>query len=62
MQGKMMKEVLLYLMMPEDTTEARVERGNPALAMRRKWLGPCKAAVWIFAAVAGPLLLCALFA
>ena len=54
-----MKDILLYLVMPEDTTEAgRDIAQGPELAMRQYWLGPLKTVLWTIVAVAGPLLLC----
>lgn len=54
------KDILLYLFMPEDTTEAGRELAQgPEIAMRQGWLGPLKAVIWTVVAVAGPVLLCA---
>lgn len=56
-----MKDILLYLFMPEDTTEAgRDLVQGPELALRQYWLGPLKAVLWTVVAVAGPLMLCTL--
>lgn len=55
------REILLYLFRPEDTTAAGGEdlaHGLPPA--EEKWLGPLKAVFWSGMAVAGPLLLCAL--
>ncbi len=60
MRKKIMKDILLYLIMPEDSTEARVEMTvNPALVMKHSWLGPLKTIIWTVVAVAVPLLLLA---
>ena len=61
-----LKNILLYLLLPEDTTEAGY-RGDsldvsPALSGRQTWLGPLKTVFWLMMAVAGPMLLVALLA
>jgi hypothetical protein len=58
-----LKSILLYLLMPEDTTEAGSSDNllqNPPLSCELTWLGPLKAVFWVIIAIAGPLLLCAL--
>jgi hypothetical protein len=58
-----LKSILLYLLMPEDTTEAGSSDNllqDPALSCELTWLGPMKTVFWVIIAVAGPLLLCAL--
>jgi hypothetical protein len=66
MKGKrteILKDILLYVCMPEDTTEAGCHNSlieRPVLSSRRCWLGPLKTVVWTVAAVGGPLLFCAL--
>ncbi|KJR96838.1 MAG: hypothetical protein VR65_26630 [Desulfobulbaceae bacterium BRH_c16a] len=60
---EILKYILLYFFMPEDTTEAGCRDNlieNPALYLRQSWLGPLKTVVWTVAAVIGPLLFCAL--
>lgn len=60
MSTETMKDILYYLLSPEDTTEAgRGLAQGRALAMRQ-WLGPLKTALWTAVAVIGPLLLCSL--
>ena len=57
------KDILLYLFMPEDTTETgRDIAQSPLLASRQYWLGPLKTVLWTIVAVVGPLLLCTLWA
>ena len=57
----MIKDILLYLLRPEDTTEAGGEYLGQTLPLARQhWLGPLKAVFWSGVAVAGPLLFCLL--
>jgi len=57
-----MKDILLYLVMPEDTTEAGGDIAqSQLLAPRQYWLGPLKTVLWTIVAVVGPLLLCTLW-
>jgi hypothetical protein len=58
-----LKNILLYLFLPEDTTEAGYRNNltqNSELPGRLTWLGPLKTVFWVILAVAGPLLLCTL--
>jgi hypothetical protein len=58
-----LKSILLYLLMPEDTTEAGSSDTflqNQVVSRELTWLGPLKTVFWVIIAVAGPLLLCAL--
>jgi hypothetical protein len=58
-----LKNILLYLLMPEDTTEAGSSDTflqNQVVSRELTWLGPLKTVFWVIIAVAGPLLLCAL--
>jgi hypothetical protein len=58
-----LKSILLYLLMPEDTTEAGSSDTflqNQVVSREFTWLGPLKTVFWVIIAVAGPLLLCAL--
>jgi hypothetical protein len=53
--------IMLYLLMPEDTTKAgygdnRLQ--NLSLPPKLNWLGPLKTVFWITIAITGPLLLC----
>ncbi|EKD39061.1 MAG: hypothetical protein ACD_75C00519G0006 [uncultured bacterium] len=61
-----LKNILLYLLLPEDTTEAGCYGNsldiNPALSERQTWLGPLKTVFWLMMAVAGPMLLFTLLA
>lgn len=60
---EILKDILLYVVIPEDTTEAGCHNNlieRPVLSTRRSWLGPLKTVVWTVAAVFGPLLFCAL--
>lgn len=61
-----LRNILLYLLLPEDTTEAGCCGDsldvNPALFERQTWLGPLKTVFWVMMAVAGPMLLFALLA
>lgn len=62
---KLFKDILLYFILPEDTTEAGGGVDplvQSTLAGRRIWLGPVKTIMWTAAAVAAPLLLCGLLA
>jgi hypothetical protein len=59
---EILKCIVLYLFLPEDTTEAGSRDSlieNPTLSTRQSWLGPLKAVFWAMIAVAGPLLLLA---
>ncbi len=62
---EILKYLLLYLFLPQDTTEAG-SRDNliesPTLFIRQSWLGPLKAVLWTLIAVAGPLLMFTLLA
>jgi hypothetical protein len=56
---------MLYLLMPEDTTETgygdnRLQ--NSSLIHKFKWLGSLKTVFWVMIAIAGPLLLFTLLA
>ena len=57
-----LRSILLYLLMPEDTTEAGSSDTFLQNQVSREltWLGPLKTVFWFIIAVAGPLLLCAL--
>jgi hypothetical protein len=58
-----LRSILLYLLMPEDTTEAGSSDTflqNQVVSRELTWLGPLKTVFWVIIAVAGPLLLCAL--
>ncbi len=62
---EILKIIVLYLFLPEDTTEAGgrdklIE--STALSGRQSWLGPLKAVFWVLIAVAGPMLLLTLLA
>ncbi len=58
------KNILKYLLSPEDTTEKDDENlyltRNPALVQRNIWMGLLKALFWAIVAIALPLLLSAL--
>jgi hypothetical protein len=59
----LLKNIMLYILMPEDTTEAGYRDNltqNLELSGRLTWLGPLKTVFWVILAVAGPLLLCTL--
>ena len=57
MRRKIMKDILLYLIMPEDTTESRGGMAvSPDIPLNYIWLGPLKTVFWIIVAVVGPLL------
>lgn len=62
-QTNLLKNIMLYLLMPEDTTETgygdnRLQ--NSLLSRNLNWLGPLKTVFWVVIAVVGPLLLCTL--
>ena len=53
------KDILLYLILPEDTTEAGGADGlldRLSLYPWHTWLGPLKTVMWVSIAIAGPLL------
>lgn len=58
-RAQVLKDILFYLFMPENTTEAG-GRDNPlaypALSGRQAWLGPLKTVFWAAMAVVGPVL------
>jgi hypothetical protein len=59
----LIKNILLYLLLPEDTTEAGYRNNltqNSELSGKLTWLGPLKTVFWVILAVAVPLLLCTL--
>jgi hypothetical protein len=59
----LLKNILLYLLMPEDTTEAGYRNNltqNSELSGKLTWLGPLKTVLWVILAITGPLLLCTL--
>jgi hypothetical protein len=59
----LVKNIMLYLLMPEDTTEIGYGNNrlqNSSLSCKLKWLGPLKTVFWVVIAIAGPLLLCTL--
>jgi hypothetical protein len=62
---EILKYILLYLFLPEDTTTVG-SRDNliesPTLFIRQSWLGPLKAVLWALIAIAGPMLLFTLLA
>lgn len=60
MQSETMKEILLYLVLPEDTTETGRDLDESPAISARQWLGPLKTVLWMVVAVTGPLLLCVL--
>jgi hypothetical protein len=60
---QILKNILFYLFMPENTTEAGGRDNlltNPALSGRQAWLGPLKTVFWAAMAIVGPVLLFAL--
>lgn len=59
-QMTIIKDILLYLVMPEDTTEAGGGELGRSLPPAASWLGPLKAVFWSIVAVAGPVLFCLL--
>lgn len=57
---QILKNILCYLFMPENTTEAGGQDNplaNPALSGSQAWLGPLKTVFWAAMAVVGPVLL-----
>jgi hypothetical protein len=55
--------IMLYLLMPEDTTETGYGDNllqNSSLSPKLNWLGPLKTVFWVVIAIVGPLLLCIL--
>lgn len=59
----LLKNIMLYLLMPEDTTETGYGNNrlqNSSLSHNLNWLGPLKTGFWVAIAIAGPLLLCTL--
>ncbi len=60
---KTLKNIMLYLLMPEDTTETgygdnRLQ--NTSLSRKLNWFGPLKIIFRVVIVIAGPLLLCTL--